>query len=256
MAFRRNRFRRRKRWYFSAGAKLPFIGKTNVSFGSGTKARKSKRAMYSIAKKVVRSTVEPKRFIYAINEVTNWTQNTIYTHNIMQLIAKGTDDDNRIGERIHLKNLLIDYQLHGVYQGNAVYDGYFKQVRFLVIRARQEHTGTDWISGFGSSDIFEQNHVNHFMKGPLLKENITVLYDKLITFEKPSKTDYNVSVKQGVINIPLNCTFQYNDISTSITGKWWNLYLVAIPHIPGGSTAQTMSMESNIGYHLNFSDTK
>lgn len=256
--FGRRRFRK-KRWYVSAGANLPFIGKTNVSFGSGAKS-KQKRAMYSIAKKVVRSTVEPKRFINRLDEETGLTQNTVYTHNITELITKGTDDDNRIGERIHLKNLLVDYEVHGVFAGNALYDGYHKQFRILVIKSRHEFSTSGWDSGatFGSTELFEHGHVNHFMKGPILKENVTVLFDKCITYQHPSKTDVNISNKNGVFNVPLDCTYQYNDqFATSSTfGKNWNLYLVLIPHIPGGTTAESMQSEFNFAYHINFSDTK
>lgn len=259
MAYRRFGRRRfhKKRWYVSAGANLPFIGKTNVSFGSGTKS-KQKRAMYSIAKKVVRSTVEPKRFINNINEQTQLLQNTIYTHNVTELIVKGTDDDNRIGERMHLKNLLIDYQFHGVQTGEAVWKGFKKQARLLVLRSRHEFTTSGWGSGFGSTELMEQQHVNHFMKGPILKENVTVLHDSLITYQSGSLTDKAVSCKQGVINIPLNCTFQYNDqFATSSTfGKNWNLYIILIPHIPGGTTSANSESEFNFGYHVNFSDTK
>lgn len=264
MVFRRRRFgykKRGKRWYFNAGANLPFVGRTNVSFGTGSK---QKRSMYNIAKKVVRSTVEPKRFIYNINGVTDTTQNTIYTHNISQLIAKGTDDHQRIGERIHLKNLFVSMTAIAVNQGlePQVYDKYPKQYRLLVLKARQEHTGTDWISGFGSTELFEHEdsvspNPNHFMKGPIQKENVTVLASKTVTFHKSSDdSGMYRTFNQQVFNVPLNMSFQYNDVSTSILGKWYNLYLVLIPHIPGGSTAASMESEFNLAYHLNWSDTK
>jgi len=256
--FGRKAVRKGKRWYFNAGAKLPFVGRTHVSFGTGSK---QKRSMYNIAKKVVRSTVEPKRFVYAIDGVNDLTQATVYTHNITQLIAKGTDDVNRIGERIHFKNLLVDMTAIAIRQGldPQVWQNYQKQYRLMVVKSRKEYTGTDWLSGasFGSTELFESTNPNHFMTGPVLKENVTVLHSSLITYQKSGDDSENYrTFNSHSFNVPLNCTFQYNDQSTSILGKWWNLYLILIPHIPGGTTSGAMESEFNLHYHINFSDTK
>lgn len=239
------------------GGKRTFVkkGKRIVHAKRGNK----NKSMLNLVKRAIRSTVEPKRFVYAINEVLNLHQNIVYTHNITEGIVKGTDDMNRIGERIHFKNLFVDFQALSLNDTSGVIDNYLKMFRILVIKSRDEFSTSDWsTSGFAASDLFEHNEANHFMRGPLLKENVTVLHDSMHQYSKGSSQDAYVSCKNGVFNVPLNCTYQYNDIfaTSSTFGKWWNLYLVLIPHVPGGSTDASIESEFTVGYHINFTDTK
>lgn len=253
---RRRAYPQRKRWYFNAGANLPIVGKTNVSFGSGTK-----KAIRSIAKQVVRNTVEPKRWNYEINNKDNFTNGTIYCFNIMENIVKGTDDVNRLGERIHLKNLLVKYNFEGDHVSNGGANTSFgRQLYFRIMLVGLKEnitTAGDWSSAtLGASTLFENYNIGHLMMSSVNKEKVTVFSDKKICVNtgdanKVYWTKYHTLAKT------LDKSFQYDDQSTSTFSKGLNYYLVVIPYESQTASSTNLPvLNMTTTMHLNFSDTK
>lgn len=246
------RYGRRKRWHFNASANLPFVGKTRVAFGSG-KARAQKRAMYKIARTVVRKTTTPKQFINTKLGLAP-TAHTMYTYNVLDQITKGTDDENRIGEHIHLKNFLLNIQTTSSQIDQAVDNGVEKYMRIIALTDNAQYTGSGYPgTGFGYSDLFQHNDKTLNMVSPILKENVTVLKDRVykICDGNLSKTIQSKHIK---FNVPLNRNFVYQDGSTY--GKTWNLYIVVIVDVPTVTPATYINSVYSWGSHLNFSDTQ
>lgn len=255
MVYRRRirpRHGRRKRWYFKAGANLPIIGKTNIALGTS----KAKRSMYAIAKKVVRSNLEPKRNIGKIDNFAPLNAG-IYTFNPMELILKGTDDVNRIGERIFLKNMQVGFSILNVQdQVNADY-GHQKDIRIMLIKSKDNlTTGGTWASGFGSTTLFQQSLIGYNMITPINKERVSVLFDRKYKITD-GDTAKKATTKWIKFNIPLDQSFQFDDQGSSVYSKWGNLYLVFVIMANGLASAAALPGTSmNMEYHINFADSK
>lgn len=106
---RRQRGRKRKRWYASAqiGKNVPFIGGTGFRIGTTRRVAK-------IARAIVNKDRETKQYPFSFNQ-GGLLENTVYTSAPVQFITEGTDDNQRIGKKIFLRHLNLKGQIYGSY---------------------------------------------------------------------------------------------------------------------------------------------
>lgn len=243
---------RKKRWYVNAGANLPFVGKTNVSFGTTKRAR----SLNATIKKVVRNTTAPKSYEEDIlNTFTGGLKNnTIFTTNLSGQIVQGTDDDDRIGDVIHLKYLSMKGRLSQTLT-DATERHYPTWWRFLLIKSDKEYTtGNAFGTGFGGTDLFKPYSTgSQLIYIPIDRQNVTVL--KQWEYKMQSNTTLNSHTKICDLSTKLDMTIKFKD--GTIFGKNNNLYLVVIFSNVNKATSDAIADSGlDLAWHVDFSDTK
>lgn len=127
---------------------------------------------------------------------TNWSFNIVGAGHVFCLntITQGTDDFNRIGKSIQLKNLSINYYITSIGVGpNLV-------CRTLFVLDRQTNGATPAVS-----DIIESNAVEALYKESQ-RTRFKILYDK-VTFAGADGSGINVIMQGGTnmnVAVPLN----------------------------------------------------
>lgn len=236
-------FRRRKRWYFQAGANLPFLGKTTVGFGT----TKGKRSLKNIVKNVVRNQMEESKHITFYANQTQ-THNTIYTLNPLGTITNSTSSSGMIGDSIFLSGLKIKLYLE---QDNTFVQN--SHVRFMIVEHDADYLsgGTNWGSGLGSSELFQPNTATTItLNGLHNAKLVNVLFDKTYGFTKDQAT----GAKSKIADIFLKLNKKFTFKTGTGYGKFRNLYFVTIGHVPGGTTGTSVTNYINISTDLIFKD--
>lgn len=257
-SFRRRRFpiRRRKRWSLSGHIKTPFGYSAGLSFNS--KRGLQKRAMYGIAKKVVRNTVLPKTKEQAqFNVFVGGPQpksGTIYTHNFLKYITQGTSDDDRVGDEIYVKNIAMNLKLsQTTTNANEKWHSMFWRV--MVVSTPKEHNTTNFDSGIGTSDIFHDFTDGNQIVAISVDKDLSckVLFDK--TYKLQTNSTITSMSKNCKINVNVNKPFRYKE--GTVFGKYNNYYLLLIPLNENIATGIILNDSScDLAYHINFSDSK
>lgn len=227
---RQNRFRRGRRlkkrsWYFNAGANLPFIGKTNIAFGTN----KQKRSIINVVR---RGLEDPLHKLWSAAG-TNILHNTLYTLNLTGNIPQGDTASSRSGDNIHLDALKLRMLFTTDVATNKSVP---KEYRIMVVRHDIEgQAASDAFasSTLGTSDLFQGNQTPCFEH--VNPKNCTVLYDKTCKL-KPSISATNDLCEVSDI-IRFNSTFTYK--TNSNYGKMANYYLVLTSFEPGAATSAT-----------------
>lgn len=234
----------KKRWYFSAGAKLPIVGQTNISFGSGSL---NKRSFTGKVKATELRLAETKRKLVQQASISAGTQNTLYTFNPLGNIAQGSGVFNRVGDKIYVKG--IDLRLH--FYGKNQNDTRF---RFLIIKHDDEYLGgsDSWGSGFGSTDIF------YNYQDALLAQSdprkVQILHDEIITLPRQSAYDGNLQMTSVLKDMYVNVSQQQQYVTGTNFTKSKNLYFVCIPHREEGISGTTAVGSLEMSMTLTFKD--
>lgn len=249
----KNRFRRKanprlkKRWYFNAGANLPFLGRTSVAFGTS----KSKR---SIINTVRRGLEDPMHKLWSAQGVSTPSsavlQDTIYTINLTGNIPQGDTTFSRNGDNIHLDALKMRILFNNAAAVNKAVPKHF---RIMVVKSDIDAQGASdaWASGsLGASDLFQGNNTPCF-EHPNPK-NVSVIYDKIVKF-KPAISATNEAMEFSEI-LRLGSTFTYK--TGTNYGKLHNLYLVCTGYEPGATTGTTQIGNVYFFGDLIFKDSK
>jgi len=233
--------RLRKRWYFNAGANLPIIGKTNVSFGSGLQKR-------SIVNLVRRRLEDPLHKTIS-NSNTNLLENTLYTVNLSGNIPQGDGDGNRSGDTIHIDALKIKLHFNTQDVDN-------KQVpveyRVMIVKHDVDGQGGSdaWLSStLGANDLFFGN--NLIICEQTNSKKVTVLYDKICRIT-PQQNATSTCTLSEILR--LNSTFTYK--TGTNYGKFYNYYLVVAAHQQGATLGASVVGNCSIFTDLIFKDSR
>lgn len=215
---------------WTASADLGYFGKYNVSYG--------KRSLASAVKAIVKADQGAKHKIIT-NSVTLLHEGH-YTLNITGNIAKGDDNNNRDGDRIHLEAIKV----RGFMQQVAAQNDN-AQIRFMLVKSREEVLGgsDSFGSGLGSSSLYTAVDSINSIIDP---KKVTVLYDTTFLLKK---------MLSGVTNItPFSMTLPIKqqhiyDTGTNF-GKECNFYIVLYAFVPGLAggvdTAATMRFNADL----------
>jgi hypothetical protein len=242
---------KRRRWSIAAGVRLPGGYGGNIKFNS-------KRAMYGIAKKAIHSTIAPKKFESGDLAFVTPQNRTLYEYNITQHITKGLEDENRVGERIYLKNLAINGYIDRNNAEGQSGRGTDVKYRILVVKHKTQisHAINTWASAIGASQLFEDYVSNALvMSIPTERDICNVLFDKVYTAS--GSLNYERNQTDFRINVPLNTSYQYDDNSTNpVAGKYNALYMFLWMDNTAMATSAALPLSGNMKFHLNFVDSK
>lgn len=219
-----------KRWYVNASATLPFVGKTSFAAGSGLAKRSLKNQLQNLLLENKTKLIEQFQ--------TNALHNTIYTLPLLSNIPIGTGDASRLSDRISVKSIRLN--MYVSQRATVASTATASFWRVLLLRHSAEYgSGSDaWVSGLGSSEIF-QSGTTVVGNGIVDYDKCTVLQEKWITLKRSDSA--GIDVKHFTMEI-FNIEQIYNS-PTSNYGKQWNYYCVVIPQ-QDGSTAGT----TQVGY--------
>lgn len=149
---------------------------------------KKQTVMKAVAKRVVKNalarTLEHKRIALLLpdRDVYYTTQ---YVFNPISSIAKGTSEDNRIGDQIHnaYLNLAFSFFHTGLQSGTTrVWNG--TKLRIVVIRSnKQLGTGINWVASHPTTGDFQKLFAEPLQSSisPVNTHDYTVLADRTIS---------------------------------------------------------------------------
>lgn len=211
--------------------------------------------MKAIAKRVVKSAmarkIERKRLKIGIGD-TDLGHTTMYYISPLQHIVKGTDEGNRIGEKISnvRLNLGLEYYHNGVdFTGTYKFQG--SKLRVLVVKSNRQLTTsvgawTDTVPGVGSTlpDLFAENYHGSF--SPVNTHDYTILYDRTVSSHKTDSTN-NEGVP-GILRMSVPLAKQWRYLDNSIYGKFNNIYVVCTVSNIGGISSDYAGTVQASGY--------
>lgn len=210
----------------------------------------------AIAKRVVKSAmarnVERKRLMFGIGD-TDLGHTTMYYISPLQHIVKGTDDVNRIGEKISnvRLNLGLEYYHNGVDSFGGTYKFQGSKLRVLVVKSNRQLTTLPgaWTStppGGGSAlpSLFAENYHGSF--SPVNTHEYTILYDRTVSSYKTDSTNNNGVPGLLRFSIPLAKQWRYLD--NSVYGKFNNIYIVCTVSNVGGISSDFAGKVQASGY--------
>lgn len=224
----------RKRWYLSAGANLPFIGKTSFTAGKRPYRKKTyrKKTTRGYIANVAKSIMPANHKIFN-NSSTALTHNTIVSINVVSNIPQGTSENARHGDQIQLEAIKYRIQLDKNPSINANARKVYR-VMFIKLDALSGSGVDTWTATVGASDLFHSTAVP--VHGLVNSKNVTVLLDRMVVMQPQlGSATHDTRFLSGTI--PLKCKHVYK--SSSNDGKYCNYYFVVIPFEPGGVTGTT-----------------
>lgn len=239
-AYRKKNLKKRG-FQFSAsvGRNVPFIGGSSIRLGT-----RANKAVKKVVRRELLKQEETKQYYPTSVTSSALTHNTLYTMSPIQGLAKGTASNERVADQIYLRKLVItgDLQNSGA-QSNVLH-------RILVLWTDQQ-TATTWgfNSVFGSSNIFYTT-TNYAFAMINNKLNNTIICDRTVKAE--ADIGSSIKSKQFKIVCPIFKKIQWQFSSTYLKER--QLYVVVIPHVPGGSTGVTVAGTANYNALLTYTD--
>lgn len=202
--------------------------------GSAFLVRNKRRRRYGRSfslKKKIYNTLPAKHCPYTDITATI-LHNGIYTFGPSQTIARGTANDQRIGDSVHMEAL----KLNGYVKSNASLNAGV-QFRIIVLWSGEEYaSATALTSGLGNSEVFLTNAGTWTASGLTNPKAVTVLDDRIINL---NNTITNAAdLESFAYTVPIHQDFDYQ-AAGSVMGKSRNLYVVVVASIDGGTTGVT-----------------
>lgn len=212
-------------------------------------APKTKKAITNIVKKELKKDVETKVWSTGSTTSTSLTKQSLYTLSPIAGIVQGTNNNQRIGNEIYLKNLTLKLLIQNNNRQSQTY-------RLLVLWNEANYSITwSYNNSLGSTDIFYSGS-NMMNVPPNFKLGQKILLDKIlhqdaITSSGTSSAPY---VKQFVYKfaIKLNKKVKFLPSSPLLNGK--QLYVVLIPDtadagsISGVTTCGAVDFQALLSY--------
>lgn len=183
-----------------------------------TKYRRRPAKTFSM-KKYVLSAAPAKHL--PLNDITVVpTHSTIYSLSPTQTIARGVNNDQRIGDSVHLLSLKVS----GFFRSQVI-NSKACHYRMMVLWSGEEYScPTSWTTpALTTTEIFINNGTAWTPNNIVNPKAVTVLDDREITLNN-SITGV-ADLESFNYSVPLNCDFDYQ-AAGSVYGKTRNLYVV------------------------------
>jgi len=206
--------------------------------------RKANNSSFSL-KKYIRSTLPAKHCPFS-DITVGGTHNTLYTFGPSQTIVRGTANDQRIGDSVHLLALKVN----GFVGSNAAITKAV-EVRIITLWSGEEYAcGTSLTSGLTMGEVMLTSATPGWAPNGLINPKaVTVLDDRVINLN--NSIALVADVESINYSVPLNCDFDYQ-ASGSVYGKNRNLYVVVMGAILDGVTGTTSWGQINLSADLIF----
>lgn len=178
----------------------------------------------------------------------NATQNTIYTCNLTAGIVQGTQDDQRIGDSIHLAAVKVAAQ---IISASATTQP--TQFRVIIGYSGEEYNLPNTLgAGLTNTEIFQTGTgTNSIVNGIINPKAFTVLDDRIVTINNIVLNQNEF--QQESYTVQCDSPFPYQS-KGSVFGKTRNLYLVVMANINAGVNGTTVAGTFNICTDLIFKD--
>lgn len=196
-----------------------------------TKYRRKSARSYSL-KNYIRSTQPAKHCPYSDIFKTG-THNTLYTFGPSQTISRGTNNDQRIGDSVHMLSLKINGFLTS---SAATTKGV--EFRIMTLWSGEEYAcASSLTTGLSNGEIFLTSSTPGWAPNGIVNPKaVTILDDRTITLNNSIASV--ADVESFAYSVPLNCDFDYQ-AAGSVYGKSRNLYVVVVGSILDGVTDTT-----------------
>lgn len=161
------------------------------------------------------------------------THNTLYTFGPSQTIVRGTANDQRIGDSVHLLALKMSgFVISQFNLAKAV------EFRIMTLWSGEEYScGTSLTSGLSNGEIFVTTTTPGWAPNGIINPKaVTILDDRTITLN--NSIAGTADLESFSYTVPLNCDFDYQS-SGSVYGKNRNLYVVVMGAIVDGVSGTT-----------------
>lgn len=212
-------------------------------------AAKVSKAISKYVKKAITQAREVKA--KSSGPSTSMLHANIYSCNITANVVEGPSDDERIGDTIHPKSLVLNYSFIAPATAGAY------AYRIIVFYSGNEYSSTSLAtgaSGFTFAELFQPTTSadSIFMAVPNPKA-ITILGDQLININ--SNITATKDIHSGRMNIRLGTSaFKYESLG-SIFGKTKNLYIAVTSYVADGVTNETATGIAVVNYDFRYADS-
>jgi len=215
---------------FGSGQTSGVLSRKGTRYIVGGGRRRKYSRTFSLKRKLINT--QPAKHCPFTDITTSMTHNTIYTFGPSQTIARGTANDQRVGDSIHMEA----FKINGYVKSNAAVNTAV-QFRILVLWSGEEYAApTTLTSGLSNTEIFLTNAGTWTSAGITNPKAVTVLDDRVINLNN-SITGV-ADLESFAYTVPIHQDHDYQS-SGSTFGKNRNLYVVVIASIDGGVTGTT-----------------
>lgn len=199
--------------------------------------------MTQIAKKVVQKEAETKSALYIYDQTC--FDDLLYASNLTYFIAQGAGVQQRVGQKIHLKNFYIKGKLTSV--NSAVVGNGTTIFRIMIIKSDQELTTTN--ATLTKGDVFRGSTNTLTARGFPDLSKVSVIYDKThtLTSDIANANEHRVFT----INKKINKKVIFNADTTSYL-KGEQYYFLVTAGKTDGSAATCGFLNCQIA--INFKD--
>lgn len=211
-----------------------------------TQRKKRPATSYSLNRRIM-ETKPAKHCPFSDVNVASAKHNNIYTWGPSQLIGRGVNDDQRIGDEVYLEAIKLNYFVSTLPASDKAVE-----VRVLVLYSGEEYNcPVTFIStGLSGSELFVTNPAGGWMPNSLTNPKaVTVLDDRRIILNN-SITGV-ADLESLAYTVQLKTKFPYQ-AGGSQYGKLRNLYVVVIGSILDGVTGTTQWGQVQVSADLIF----
>jgi hypothetical protein len=197
-----------------------------------------------VAKRVFNKNTETKSFI-GPTTVKSSFDDFLYFQNLVSPIAEGAGSENRLGERINVTSLKVNWKAT-LYNTSTQTET--KIMRLMVISTpKQLGTSTGTLT---QSDVFRSPSSLNAAKGVFDFHKVSVLYDKKIIVNPA--TQGNNDHRCGMVNVRLNKNLIFQDDASPAYLKNVNYYFV-FGYVTSAGVLGYMDLHYNV--MVNFKDS-
>jgi len=196
-------------------------------------------------KKVINREAETKSFLVGNNN-SNLTDDVVYAWNLNAQLPQGDDSDDRIGNKIHIKNIYMKMHLYAY--NSATLGRQDKHFRVMLIKTKTPLTNT--FASITATDVFRSGTTtNGFLVGFPDRNKITVLMDKQITV--PNKVSDVPTSRTLTVNHKINKS-EFFESDASLYLKGGNYYFIVTAG--SGDNLANSNTFIRFNYAINFKD--
>jgi len=189
---------------------------------------------------------QPAKHVPFSDITVTGTHNSMYTFGPSQNIARGTANDQRIGDSVHLLSLKIaGFVISNPLLNKAV------EFRIMTLWSGEEYSVPVTLgSGLTAGEVFLTSTTPGWApNGMINPKAVTLLDDRTITLN--NSISAVADLESFSYSVPLNCDFDFQS-SGSTFGKTRNLYVVVLASIVDGVTGTTNWGLTNLSADLIF----
>lgn len=219
--------------------------KRGVTKKTKGKSKLTAQAVAKIARAVTMKAAETKSYITSVADTV--TDNVYRTVCVNYGIGQGAASEQKLGEKIFVKNLRIKGKVFQTSSGGA---SMLQRIGRIVVFRSKKNLATSNPATLTRSDLMRTGGASYISADHVDLHKVNLLYDQTFLFPLQNATDQYTNHLID-INIPINKTCYFDSDTTNNYFKNEDIYIAYAIYTNGGITTPGTYI---FNYSLNFKD--